>query len=120
MRSFPQSKIPEIKMHKCLKCGKEFEKITEEMLKGCPDCGGNLFLYIKKGKEASATDLVDQLKVEDKVPLEVDKIESLKILSPGIYELNLDALLERKEIVMKMKENGSYVIHLPSLFKKKK
>jgi predicted nucleic acid-binding Zn-ribbon protein len=90
-------------MHKCLKCGKEFEKITEEMLKGCPVCGGNLFLYIKKGKEASATDLVDQLKVEDKVPLEVDKIESLK-----------------KEIVMKMKENGSYVIHLPSLFKKKK
>jgi predicted nucleic acid-binding Zn-ribbon protein len=98
----------------------EFEKITEEILRGCPGCGGNLFLYIRKEEAASAIDLVDRIKVEDKAPLEVDKIESLKILSPGIYELNLDALLERKEIVMGMKENGSYVIHLPSLFKKRK
>jgi predicted nucleic acid-binding Zn-ribbon protein len=106
-------------MHKCLKCGKKFEKITEEMLGGCPECGGNLFLYIK-GEMVSATDLVDKITVDERVPLEQEKIESLKILSPGVYELNLDALLERKEIVMGMKEDGSYVIHLPSLFKKQK
>jgi predicted nucleic acid-binding Zn-ribbon protein len=52
-------------------------------------------------------------------PEEEERIESLKILSPGVYELNLDALLERKEIVMGIKENGSYAIHLPSLFAKR-
>jgi Zn-ribbon containing protein len=49
-----------------------------------------------------------------------ERIESLRILSPGVYELNLDALLERKGIIMGIKENGSYAIHLPSLFEKKK
>ena len=109
-------------MHKCLKCGKEFEKITEEMLGGCPECGGNFFLYVRGGEVEGikAADLVDRIKIEEKVPLECEKIESLRILSPGVYELNLDALLERKEIVMGIKENGSYAIHLPSLFGRKK
>ncbi|MEA2075597.1 MAG: Zn-ribbon containing protein [Euryarchaeota archaeon] len=31
----------------------------------------------------------------------------------------MDKLLERKEIVMRLKENGTYVIPLPSLFRKK-
>ena len=107
-------------MHKCLKCGKKFEKITKEMWGGCPECGGNLFLYIKEGEDINAADLVDRIKIEEKVPLEGERIESLRILSPGVYELNLDALLERKGIIMGIKENGSYAIHLPSLFEKKK
>ncbi len=107
-------------MHKCLKCGKKFEELTKEMLSGCPECGGNLFLYIKEGEDISAADLVYGIKIEEKVPLEGERIESLRILSPGVYELSLDALLERKEIVMGIKEDGSYAIHLPSLFGKKK
>ncbi len=107
-------------MHKCLRCGKKFEKMVEEMLGGCPECGGNLFLYIREGEDIKAADLVDRIKIEEKVPLEWEKIESLRILSPGVYELNLDALLERKEIVMGIKEGGSYAIHLPSLFGRKK
>lgn len=49
-----------------------------------------------------------------------DRIESIRILSPGQYELNLESLLERKEIVMALKEDGTYVVNLPSVFKKKK
>lgn len=110
-------------MHKCLKCGTKFERITEAMLHGCPECGGKLFLYIKEGEDIediSATELVDRIQVEEREPLEGEKIESLRILSPGVYELNLNALLERKEIIMKIKENGTYVVPLPSLFRKKK
>lgn len=107
-------------MHKCLKCGKKFEKITEELLRGCPGCGGNLFLYIRGGEGIRAADLVDRITIEEKVPLEGEKIESLRIMSPGVYELNLDALLERKGIVMGLKEDGSYAINLPSLFRRKK
>ncbi|NJD52748.1 MAG: hypothetical protein FIB07_07760 [Candidatus Methanoperedens sp.] len=49
-----------------------------------------------------------------------DRIESIRILSPGQYELNLESLLERKEIVMALKEDGTYIVNLPSVFKKKK
>jgi hypothetical protein len=90
------------------------------MLKGCPECGGKLFLYLKDGEDISAAELVDRIKIDEREPLEGEKIESLRILSPGVYELNLDKLLERKEIVMRLKENGTYVIPLPSLFRKKK
>lgn len=105
-------------MHKCVKCGEVFERITKEMLyDGCPECGSNFFFYIKG---QAAADLVDKIKIEEREGEPIEKIESVKIHKPGIYELNLDALLERKEIIMAIKETGSYVVHLPSLFAKKK
>ncbi len=106
-------------MHKCLKCGKTFDRITEAMLKGCPECGGKLFLYLRPGEELSATELVERIQVDERAPVEGEQIESLRILSPGVYELNLDALLERKELVMQIKKDGTYVIPLSSLFRKK-
>jgi len=103
-------------MHKCLKCGKKFEKLTKEMLRGCPECGGTLFLYLKEGEEITAAELVDRIKIEGKLPSseEEEKIESLRILSPGVYELNLDALLERKEIVMGIKAVSYTHLTLPT------
>ncbi len=109
-------------MHKCLRCGKKFEHISEEMLNGCPECGGRFFLYIRDGTDLSATELVDRLKIEesDEAISQDERIESLRIIGTGIYELNLDALMSKKEIVMGLKENGTYAIHLPSLFGKKR
>lgn len=49
-----------------------------------------------------------------------DRVESVRILAPGTYELNLESLLERDEIVMALKEDGTYIVHLPSVFNKKK
>lgn len=34
--------------HQCLKCGKTFEEGSPQLLKGCPNCGGNRFFYTKK------------------------------------------------------------------------
>jgi predicted nucleic acid-binding Zn-ribbon protein len=34
--------------HQCLKCGKVFEEGSAQLLKGCPDCGGNRFFFTKK------------------------------------------------------------------------
>ena len=34
--------------HQCLKCGRIFEKGSSQLLKGCPDCGGNRFFFTKK------------------------------------------------------------------------
>lgn len=51
---------------------------------------------------------------------EGERVESVRILGPGSYELNLESLLDRKEIVMAIKEDGTYALHLPSVFKRDK
>jgi hypothetical protein len=34
--------------HQCLKCGKVFEEGSSQLLKGCPECGGNRFFFTKE------------------------------------------------------------------------
>jgi len=59
-------------------------------------------------------------KVEKKLEEVGDRVESVRILSPGSYELNLDSIMKRDEIVMALKEDGTYIVHFPSVFQKKK
>jgi predicted nucleic acid-binding Zn-ribbon protein len=51
---------------------------------------------------------------------EEERVESVRILGPGSYELNLNSLLERDEIVMAIKQDGTYAVDLSSAFRKKK
>ena len=57
-------------------------------------------------------------KLEDCQP-EGKALESIKIMAPGTYELNLPSLFERDELIMAVKE-GTYFIDLTSAFKKGK
>ncbi|MCL7415948.1 MAG: Zn-ribbon domain-containing protein [ANME-2 cluster archaeon] len=129
--------------HKCTRCENIFTDGAVEILNGCPSCGWNKFLYVRDESETPPSTktevdkqepakkflkeidefLVDHgVEVEEKVEPEPDedRIESVRIMAPGSYELNLDALLERKEIIMAMKEDGTYMVHLPSVFDNKK
>jgi hypothetical protein len=45
-----------------------------------------------------------------------DRIESVRILEKGHYDINLPVLLNRKELVMS-KEDGVYIVDLPSALK---
>jgi uncharacterized protein len=45
-----------------------------------------------------------------------ERIESVRIVEKGSYDLNLPVLLNRKELVMS-KEDGVYVVDLPSALK---
>lgn len=63
---------------------------------------------------------VKELKAEKKTEEIGSRVESVRILSPGQYELNLDSIMKREEIVMALKEDGTYIVHLPSVFQKKK
>ena len=72
------------------------------------------------GIKEEKTELKNKPKAENTQKEIGDRIESIRILSPGQYELNLESLLERKEIVMALKEDGTYIVNLPSVFKKKK
>jgi len=125
-------------MHKCLRCGREYERLTEDLMHGCPACGGKLFLYVReqgaevvaaeeKREEIIESELhhgdVEDAHVNSCVPAsaaEEEQIAGLRILSPGVYELNLASLLQQKEIILGLKREGTYAIPLTSLFGKKK
>jgi predicted nucleic acid-binding Zn-ribbon protein len=53
--------------------------------------------------------------VKDKKPAH-ERIESVRILEKGSYDINLPVLMNRKELVMS-REEGVYVVDLPSALK---
>ncbi|MFB6168430.1 MAG: Zn-ribbon domain-containing protein [Haloferacaceae archaeon] len=46
-----------------------------------------------------------------------DQFESIKIVSPGQYELNLMELYEREEHIISLREDGRYVIEVPETWR---
>jgi predicted nucleic acid-binding Zn-ribbon protein len=56
------------------------------------------------GEEPDMADLREQLN---------DQFESIKVVEPGQYELNLMELYDREEYIIAIQENGKYVIEVP-------
>jgi len=100
--------------HRCTKCGKEYSDGDMQILQGC-ECGNNKFLYVPKERR-DAKEQAEEVKNQ----LSEMGVESVKILAPGQYEINLEKILSRDEIVIALQEDGRYVIHLPSLLKRRK
>ncbi len=48
--------------HQCLKCGTVFEEGSPQLLKGCPNCGGNRFFFTKE-----PLDQQEREKIQDQV-----------------------------------------------------
>lgn len=127
--------------HKCTRCENIFKDGATVILNGCPNCGWNKFLYVRdaavpgagRGDAQPAKKFLKEIdeiiadhgarveKTETQQPKpDEDRIESVRIIGPGSYELNLEALLDRKEIIMSLKEDGTYMVHLPSIFENRK
>jgi len=47
-----------------------------------------------------------------------DQFESIKVLAPGQYELNLMELYDREEYIIALEEDGRYSIQVPENFRK--
>jgi len=124
--------------HQCVSCGTFYDDGAKEILHGCSSCRGKLFFYVKKERlkelETEEPQLF-QLSVEEKKQIEedvyeilgeeVDKskpiildIESIKILKPGKYELDLVNLFKSKQPLIYKLEDGKYMIDLIESFKK--
>lgn len=56
---------------------------------------------------------------KERISKNAKALESVKIMGPGTYELNLPSLFERDELIMAVKD-GTYFIDLTSAFKKGK
>ncbi len=127
-------------MHKCVRCGEVFQDNDESILRGCTHCGSIFFLYlktpeesqqleeIKKELEEKKTTLeeeiekkIKEIKEERKVEKKVKKpkfgIETVRIPKEGIYEINLDALMKKRPLII-LEKGKVYFVHLPSVFEK--
>lgn len=118
--------------HQCVHCNKIYPDCSNELLQGCTDCGGKFFFFIKKDAVQESQKIVEDLtqkektqiekdvfeivgdKLEEQVPIFLD-IESIRILRPGQYELDLVSLFKGKPLIYRL-EDGKYVIDLISTF----
>ena len=101
--------------HRCTKCGKLYPSGDMRLLSGC-ECGNNKFLYVPDERGETKVEKVEEIKKE----FTQMGIESVRILSPGRYEINIEKLLEGEGIIIALQEDGRYIIHLPSLLKRRK
>jgi predicted nucleic acid-binding Zn-ribbon protein len=119
--------------HKCTKCGREYKDGSTEILKGCASCGGKKFLYVKDTEinkdvleEKSIEDIAKETHeeilqvVEPRTKQEVemfDRVETIRIVSPGTYELNLEKMAQGDERIVSVGKEGNYIIDLMSMTK---
>lgn len=118
--------------HQCVRCNTFYPDGSKEILTGC-SCGARLFFYIKKKSIEEGKNLISNLTEEDKTHIENDvkeilnikeepnapvvlDVESIRILKPGKYELDLVHLFKKDPLIIKLEE-GKYVIDLPQAFK---
>jgi len=126
--------------HQCTKCGIVFPDGSEELLTGC-SCGSRFFYYIKQEKmdslerEKEIQDKIQQLDRADKIQIEQDireitgmdkepdkpvilDLESVKVLEPGKFEIDIVNLLSKKRPLIYKLEEGKYIIDLSGSFKR--
>ena len=118
--------------HQCVRCDQLYPDGAQEILKGC-SCGAKLFFYIKKKHVEEGKELIGNLSKEEKHQIEDDiteilhikqendkpvilDFESIRVLKPGKYELDLVHMFKKDPLIIKLEE-GKYVIDLPQAFK---
>lgn len=121
--------------HQCVKCGALYSDGSEELLKGCSECSGKFFFYIKQENIEKAKEITSNLTEKDKEQMEKDvldivgdqlkddqplvlDLEAIRVPSPGKYEIDLIDLFKGKPLVYRLDE-GKYVIDIVSTFKSK-
>ena len=123
--------------HKCMKCGREFRDGSVEILKGCPSCGGKKFIYVSSNvknadvlEEKTVAEIAKETKQEVlEVHPEVkpvasavdilDRVDSVRIMGKGKYELNLERLVGSQDLIIGMGSDGKYLVDLNSMSKPK-
>lgn len=117
--------------HQCVRCNKIYEDASSEILKGCSDCGGRFFFFVRKEALKQVQEATSQLTVEDKTRIEKDVLDiigyeedkpvildlaSVNILKPGKFELDLVRLFKGEPMVYRLEE-GKYIVDIAETFK---
>lgn len=102
--------------HQCLKCGLVFEEGSAQLLKGCPECGGNRFFFTKepldeKQRQAKEENVSKDLNsvimdmMKEKNQEIVDKSGKWVKIKPKDVRKAMEQHLPEKKIVADKKEN---------------
>jgi len=118
--------------HQCVRCNAFYDDGAAEILKGC-SCGARLFFYIKKerfeernkkpieisedAKEEMERDVLKMIGAEDKDAPVVLDFESINVLKPGKYEIDLVRLFKNEPLIFKLAD-GKYVIDIAETFER--
>ncbi|NCO11790.1 hypothetical protein CO038_03475 [Candidatus Pacearchaeota archaeon CG_4_9_14_0_2_um_filter_39_13] len=117
--------------NQCIHCSEIYGDGSEEVLKGCSKCGSRFFFYIsedklKKIRESSEEeiklsseekrqieeDVRDIVGIkEDEAPIVMD-FESVKVLKPGKYLLDIQNLFSKERPLVYKLEDGKYIVDL--------
>jgi len=116
--------------HQCVRCGTFYGDGAKEILNGC-SCGGRLFFFVKKEKVEAAKkflppdlsnsqkkqvekDVLSLVNVDSDTPVILD-FESVRVIEPGKYELDIVKLFNGAPLVFKL-EDGKYVVDIAGTF----
>ena len=120
--------------HQCVHCSKIIEVGSREILEGCSGCSGKFFFYIRDDQVSNMEeakkipipeiDSVDKgqvekdvrssLKIDDESKPVILDLESIRVMNPGKFEIDIVSLINRKPIVFKLQE-GKYFIDIESI-----
>ena len=119
--------------HQCLNCQRIFDNSSDAIIKGCPYCGGKLFLYIKKIPEnkeeinltknekeliiKEVENITDVKNIDTPIIL---KLENIRIVKSGKYEIDINQLMKKNKPAIFKIQDGTYVIDLDFLRENKK
>lgn len=126
--------------NQCIHCSKVYPDGSEEVLKGCSNCQSRFFFYISEeklkkinesaGNEETTLKLTSAEKKqieedvreivgikEDEAPIVMD-FESVKVLKPGKYLLDVVNLFSKERPLVYKLEDGKYIVDLAASLKR--
>ena len=115
--------------YKCVHCSNMYEDGSQEVLTGCGGCSGKFFFYIRKDKlnkikekQVEEPDLSSEEKKQmeedvrdiaglqdEETPVFLD-FESVKVMKPGKYMLDLPKLFAQDKPRVYQLEPGKYMV----------
>jgi len=123
--------------HQCVRCGVKYPDTSKALLTGC-SCGSRFFFFYKETDLSKGEDIIlkeleslspkERKEIEHEIETDIQEIvdnveekpvvldlESVRVVKPGKFEIDLVNLFRRKPLIYKLAE-GKYVIDLATTF----
>src|SRR3989338_3135096 len=120
--------------HQCVRCSRIIPMGSKELLEGCMDCKAHFFFYIKEEQLEKLKENPIEIPKEDKEQVEKDiremagiidedapvilDIESVRVVGPGKFEIDVVNLFNKKRPLIYKLEEGKYIIDLSTTLSK--